>query len=315
MQEQTVMTKEQTRRAAAEQSAMNKAAAYYEWCVEHGRLTSFSSTDYDEHRHHTWISKYKAAVRGTKLNAACYPSVTRYLKGKLGGGFFGSRYRVAMDKARAYVAWKKTGAAAFNHEDVLVWFSGYKVSGSRYYEDVNKYLMDNVPEDFAIDTRGHSEVAMDNAVELVKWSKSHEGRLPPYCTKVDTEKALLKWFMKYRGAMMGTISSDIKLYQEVTEYLTGNLDPLHFATKSGKAMDKAKKYVKWCIDNGRKPKPSDGDEAKTLYSWCVEYIKTVKGIRKPSSTGQYTEYPEVTKYIIEHLGESWMTKGSRLAHG
>lgn len=82
MQKQT--DKMKTLMCTRESDAMAKAVAYYEWCVANGRTAVSSSTDDEEHRHYVWVSRYKAAVRGSDYRYAWYPSVTRYLTDKFG---------------------------------------------------------------------------------------------------------------------------------------------------------------------------------------------------------------------------------------
>lgn len=63
-------------------------------------------------------------------------------------------------------------------------------------------------------------------------------------------------------------------------------------------MNKAKKYVKWCVANGRKPRMlADDHEEKQLHSWLSAVVRAAK-------KDGHTTYPEVAEYLTKYLGSS-----------
>lgn len=143
-----------------------------------------------------------------------------------------------------------------------------------------------------------ADTVMENAKKYVKWCKD-KGRAP--CRRSDDpeESRLSGWMSSYKPSYLGIPNCGRLPRPDVNEYMTANLGKQAFDSRATRCMSIAKKYIKSCIKNSRRPSRTGGQDGEVkMAMWFDSYRRGCKG------TGDSLEYPEVTGLLKKYLGEN-----------
>lgn len=138
--------------------------------------------------------------------------------------------------------------------------------------------------------------ARRRAASYVAWCRLMDKR-PSRLSNSTEERRLAAWISRYKQYINGSTSKCYE-YEEVTEYLKDKLGSHTLMDRRARSMEFAKKYVEFCMKNGRRPTLRDDGTmlSDELAAWYYNYRKSLR----PNS--RMAEYPEVTKYVTDRLG-------------
>lgn len=138
--------------------------------------------------------------------------------------------------------------------------------------------------------------ARRRAASYVAWC-GLMNKQPSRLSNSTEERRLAAWISRYKQYINGSMSKCHE-YEEVTEYLKDKLGSYTLMDRRSRSLEFAKKYVEFCMKNGRRPtlRKNGTMLSDELAAWYYNYRKSLR----PGS--RMAEYPEVTKYVTDRLG-------------